>query len=162
MASPLAFAFDRHSWSGYASVQTDRGSEPTQPVSLHHQSLDFLSHRLCSFYFFLSFTFSSDGLIIMTVAASISGYIVYSISNLEWIDGWMDGWIPTHSIEAFSCTDHATLHAQVFSYTPLAVLCAEFLLHHLCCFMWGVSLTHPLLFYVGSFPYMPLAVLCGE
>ena len=49
-----------------------------------------------------------------------------------------------------------------FSYTPLAVLCAEFLLHELCCFMWGVSLTYPVLFYVGSFSFTPLAVLCGE
>ena len=37
-----------------------------------------------------------------------------------------------------------------FSYTPLAVICGEFLLHAPCCFMWGVSLTRPLLFYVGS------------
>ena len=52
MASPLAFAFDRHSWSGYASVQTDRGSEPTQPASLHHQSLEFVSHHFSSFLSF--------------------------------------------------------------------------------------------------------------
>ena len=45
---------------------------------------------------------------------------------------------------------------------PRAVLCGEFLFHAPCCFMWGVSLTHPLLFYVGSFSYTPLAVLCGE
>ena len=34
--------------------------------------------------------------------------------------------------------------------------------HSPCCFMWGVSLTLPLLFYVGSFSYTPLSVLCGE
>ena len=45
---------------------------------------------------------------------------------------------------------------------PFAVLCGEFLLHAPCCYMWGVSLTRPLLFYVGSFSYTPLAVLCGE
>ena len=49
-----------------------------------------------------------------------------------------------------------------YSYTPLAVLCAEFLLHALCCFMWGVFLTYPVLFYVGSFSFTPLAGLCGE
>ena len=49
-----------------------------------------------------------------------------------------------------------------FSYMPHAVLCEEFLLHAPCCFMWGVSLTDPLLFYVRSFSYTPLAVLCGE
>ena len=49
-----------------------------------------------------------------------------------------------------------------FSYTPLAVLCGEFLFYAPCCFMWGVSLTRPLLFYLGSFSFTPLAVLCGE
>ena len=29
-------------------------------------------------------------------------------------------------------------------------------------FMWGVSLTHPVLFYVGSFSYTPHTVLCGK
>ena len=56
-----------------------------------------------------------------------------------------------------------------------AVLCGEFLLHPPCCFMWGVSLLHapvfyvgnlsytPLLFYVGSFSYTPrVVVVCGE
>ena len=58
---------------------------------------------------------------------------------------------------------------------PHAVfLCGEFLLHVPCCFMSGISLTHPMLFmwrvslthfvlfYVGSLSYTPLAVLCGE
>ena len=52
------------------------------------------------------------------------------------------------------------LHCRSFSYTPCAVLCGEFLLHSSCCFMWGVSLTRPMLLYVGS--YTPHAILCGE
>ena len=42
------------------------------------------------------------------------------------------------------------------------VLCGEFLLHTPCCFMWGVSLTHHLPFYVGSFSYPLHAIFCGE
>ena len=38
----------------------------------------------------------------------------------------------------------------------------EFLFHSLFCFMWEVSLTLLILFYVGSFSYTPCAVLCGE
>ena len=53
-------------------------------------------------------------------------------------------------------------YVRSFSYTPFAVLCGEFLLHAPCCFMWGVSVTHPLLFYRGSFSYTPLAGACGE
>ena len=52
---------------------------------------------LVFFYLFLSFTFTSDGLIVMTVADSISGDIVYSISKLKWMDGWMDGWMDSYS-----------------------------------------------------------------
>lgn len=37
-----------------------------------------------------------------------------------------------------------------FSYTPHAFLCWEFLLHTLCCFMWGVSVMHPVLFCMGG------------
>ena len=33
--------------------------------------------------------------------------------------------------------------------------------HTCCCFVWGVSLTCPMLFYVGSFSYTLRAVLCG-
>ena len=64
--------------------------------------------------------------------------------------------------------------------------CGEFILHTLCCFMWGVSLSCPMLFYlrsssylmlfyvgsfshafdaifhVGSFFYIPHALLCEE
>ena len=45
---------------------------------------------------------------------------------------------------------------------PHAVLCGEFLLHTPCCFMWGVSLTHSVLFYVLRLSYMPHAILCRE
>ena len=47
-----------------------------------------------------------------------------------------------------------------FSYMPHAVLCGEFLLYALCCFMWGISLTFLMLFYAGSFSYTPQALLC--
>ena len=63
---------------------------------------------------------------------------------------------------AVSLTHPLLLYVGSFSYTPLAVLCGEFLLHTPCCFMWGVSLTRPVLIYVGSFSYTPLSVLCGE
>ena len=43
------------------------------------------------------------------------------------------------------------------SYTPCAGLCVEHLLHVLCWFIWGVSLTHPVLAYVWSFSYTPHA-----
>ena len=115
------------------------------------------------FYFFLSFTFTSDGLIVMTVAASISGDIVYSISNLKWMDGWMDGWI-----------DGFLLIAWRLSLAQTSLQAEEFLLHaphlakwfmwgvsltHSCCLMWGVSLKHPLLFYVVRLFYMHHAFL---
>ena len=45
---------------------------------------------------------------------------------------------------------------------PEAVLHGEFLLHIPCCFMWGVSLTRHMLFYVGRFSYTAHALLCGE
>ena len=45
---------------------------------------------------------------------------------------------------------------------PHALLCGKFLLNAPFCFMWGVSLTHPVLFPVGSFSYTLDAVLCGE
>ncbi len=61
-----------------------------------------------------------------------------------------------------SLTRPLLFYVGSFAYTPLAVICGEFLLHALCSFMWGVSLTSPFLFDVGSFSYMPLAVLCGE
>ena len=63
---------------------------------------------------------------------------------------------------AVSLTRPMMFYVGSFSYTPLAGLCGEFLLHAPCSFMWAVSLTHPLLFYVGSFSYTPCADLCGE
>ena len=48
------------------------------------------------------------------------------------------------------------------THTSHAVLYGEFLLHTRWCFMCGVSLTHPVLFYVWSFSYTPHAVLCVE
>ena len=53
-------------------------------------------------------------------------------------------------------------YIECFSYTPHAVLCAEFFLHTPYCFMWGVSLTHHVLFYMGSFSYTPHDVLPWE
>ena len=61
---------------------------------------------------------------------------------------------------SYSYTLHANLRG-VFLFIP-HVLYGEFLLHALCYFMWGVSLTHPVLCYLGSFSYTPHAVLCGE
>ena len=73
-----------------------------------------------------------------------------------------------------------------YSYTPSAILCGEFVLQTLCCFMWGVCytpcailyreyvlhtlgnfirkmcLTYPILFCVRSMSYRPSAILRGE
>ena len=73
------------------------------------------------------------------------------------------------------------LPVGTFSYTPCAGLCGDYLFyvgtllpaHHVvlhgefflnssCCSMWGVSLIHPMLFYVESFSYTPLAIWCGK
>ena len=86
----------------------------------------------------------------------------------------------------FSFTCLVLVYLGSFSGTLTISLSGEFLLHVLCCFkwgvcltqpllfsvgsfsytpccfMWGVSLPRPVLFYVGSFSYTPLAVLCGE
>lgn len=51
-----------------------------------------------------------------------------------------------------------------FPYTPHPIFCWSFI-HALYCVIWGIflSLTHAMLFYVGSFFfYMPSAVLRGE
>ena len=48
-----------------------------------------------------------------------------------------------------------------FSYTPHAILCGEFLLHAACYFVWRVSLTRPMLYYMGSFSYTPHAIFVG-
>ncbi len=49
----------------------------------------------------------------------------------------------------------------IFSYRPHAVLCGEFLLHTTRSFIWGVSLSCPVLFYVGSFSYTPMLFPVG-
>ena len=59
-----------------------------------------------------------------------------------------------------SLTRTVLFYVGSFPYTPIAVLCTEFLLQALCCFMWGVLVTHPVLFYLGSFSSTPSAVLC--
>ena len=76
-------------------------------------------------------------------------------------------------VESFSYTLGAVFCGSLF-YMPHAILdmwgislkefilCGEFLLHTPCHFMWGVSLTCLMLFYVGIFSYMPYATLCGE
>ena len=65
--------------------------------------------------------------------------------------------------EVGKLTLHASLCGQfLLSYMSYAVLFGEFLLHAPSCFMWGVSPTRHLLFYVGSFFYMPHPVLYGE
>ena len=81
---------------------------------------------------------------------------------------------------SFSYTPHAVL-CGAYLLHALAVLCGEFLLHALAvlCGQYllhvlavlcgkvllhltaGVSLTRPVLFYVGSFSYTPNAGLCG-
>ena len=60
---------------------------------------------------------------------------------------------PRQTVRVLKEVGKLTLHAS---------LCAQFLLHVLCCFIWGASHTRPILFSVGSFSYTPLAVLCGE
>ena len=60
LASLLAFAMDRHSLSGFASVQMDLTCVST------HQSLNFTSFVLFSFC--VSFAFASHGPILITVA----------------------------------------------------------------------------------------------
>ena len=54
------------------------------------------------------------------------------------------------------------VHVDSFSYMSYAVLCREFLLHTLCSFLWGVSLTRSMLVHVDSFSYMSYSVLCRE
>ena len=144
------------------------------------------------FYFFLRFTFTSDGLIVMTVAASISGDIVYSISNLKWMDGcpmrcfgggvggrgvfllhgpcsFMWGIALTHSVlfymEGFSYISGAFFffHAGSLFSMPCSISYQEFVLHTLCKFMCGDFLiVCPVFFRVKSFFYVPHAVLCGK
>ena len=70
-------------------------------------------------------------------------------------------------VKSFFYVPHAVLCGKFLLqiYVPCisyASLCGQFLLHILCCFTWRVSLTRPVLFYVGSFSYTPLVVLCGD
>ena len=64
---------------------------------------------------------------------------------------------------SFFYTPHAVSSGEFLlkSYTPL-LFSGEFFLHTPWCFMCGVSLTHPMLFYVWSFSYTPHGVLCVE
>ena len=80
-------------------------------------------------------------------------------------------------VGSFSYTP-VLLYVGSFSYTPRATLCGELLLHAPSYFVWGVSLTRPVLpyyfvvvgvgsltrpelLYVGSFSYTPHAVVVG-
>ena len=45
--------------------------------------------------------------------------------------------------------------AGILSYTHCAILCGEFVLHSLSCFMRGECLTHLVLCYVGNLSYIP-------
>ena len=71
---------------------------------------------------------------------------------------------------SYSYTCHVLVYQGSFycmwkvslTYMSYAVLCGEFILRRPCFFMWGVSLTHPVLFYMQSFSSTLLSVLCGE
>ena len=162
-----------------AGLDTPRYRQ-TEAQSQHNQSVTgFCFTSIVFISFFLSFTFSSGGLIVTTVKASISLDIVYCRSNLKWMDRWIDGWIPTHTIGRLSCP--VLFYVGSFSFTPHAASCGDILLHTLCWFMWGLSilcgdiitclsccftcgvfLKFLMLFYVGSFSDTPDAVLRGE
>ena len=137
-SSPLAFAFDWHSWSGYASVQTEAQSQHN-----HHPY-------------------------------TISHWILFHITCVLFLHApccCMLGVSLTHPVQLYVGRLPYTPSAMCFmslsdSYTPSAVLCGEFVLYTLCflcgiffwhtpfCFVWGVCLRHPVLFYVGSFYFM--------
>ena len=70
----------------------------------------------------------------------------------------MDVWIPTHNMEAFSCTDHATLHAQVLLFTLYSFMWGVCVLHAQWCCTLAVSLTCPVRLYVWSLSYTPCAI----
>ena len=76
-----------------AGLDTPRYRQ-TEAQSQHNQSVTgFCFTSIVFISFFLSFTFSSGGLIVITVKASISLDIVNCRSNLKWMDGWMDGFL---------------------------------------------------------------------
>ena len=126
-------------------LRANTTSVPTPSV------IGFCFTSLVFFYFLLSFTFSSDGFIVTTVAASISGDIVYSISNIKWMHGWMDSYSyrggfllhrPCYLISGISLTHPMQVYVGIFSNSmPCVLSCEEFLLYSPCCFMWVVSLT---------------------
>ena len=70
----------------------------------------------------------------------------------------MDHWIPTHNMDAFSCTDHATLHAQVLLFTLYSFMWGVCVLHAQWCCTLDVSLTCPVRLYVWSLSYTPCAI----
>ena len=106
-------------------LRANTTSVPTPSV------IGFCFTSLVLFSFFLSFTFTSDGLIVMTVAASISGDIVYSISNLKWMDGCpmrcFGGGVGWEG--CFSFTWPMLFYVGNCSYTLRAVLYGGVLLH---------------------------------
>ena len=67
-------------------------------------------------------------------------------------------------LRSSQCRDHmATLPWWRDSLTrPMLLLSGEFLLHAPCYVMWGISLTHTLCCYLGTFSYTLHAILCGE
>ena len=90
------------------------------------------------------------------MAASISGDIVYSISNLKWMDGWTD----SYSYRGrFSCTDHATFRLLCTLYRFMCGVCV---LHAPCCWRLGVSLTSHVRLYVRSLCYTPSDICLRE
>ena len=120
-------------------VSTDRGSEPTQPSSLHHQSLDFVSHHLCSFLtcsmllYVRCFTYTPCTIICGEVVLHTLCYVFY-----EFV--WQ-----LHALCYFMC-GVCLIHPVLFMW--------NFFWHTPFCFVWGVCLRHPVLFYVGSFYFM--------
>ena len=89
---------------------------------------------------------SSSGFALVQTAQSQHDLCPYTISR----------WIWFHLIFLISfLVDFAV---GVLSYMHHVACCGEFLLHTQCYFMWGVSLTHPMLFDVGSFSYTPHAI----
>ena len=135
----------------------DRGSEPTWPMFLHHQSMIFVWH--CG-----SFSY--------TPCAVLCGkFLLHSSYCFMW--GVSLTLLVLFYVGSFSYTPSAVFCGSLF-YMPHVILdmwgislkefilCLEFLLHAWCYFMWGVSLTRLMLFYVGSFSYMPYATSCRE
>ena len=171
----LAFAFDRRSWSGYASVQTDRGSEPTQPVSLHHQSLDFVSHHFCSFLtcsILLYVRCFTDTIICGEVVLHSLCYFMWGVCLTHPVL-FMWKLCLTHPILfcvgslcytscAISCGKFLFYMRNFYKYhTPHTVWYTKFLLYILYCFKWVVCLPHHVLRYIGSFSYPPMVFYIG-